>query len=1170
MISTGAFQTEMDASHKQPTLAKKFAAVWEKKNAKAARAGGVSLMALSLAACGSSDDTSSTSTSSTTTTTTTPTSQSYSLTIGVDSVTGGAGADTITAGTTATTDSNGAVVNNATLSATDTIDGGAGSDTLNVTEVAAMTVPGVTVSNVETINLKSAAGVTANLTSGFTGVETLNVTATGATNIDALVSIDVNLTATTVGAVATAVDAAKNVTITNSGVTDTNATIAVGAATAAKGAVSVTQTTSFADGAGDVAPTIGVTGGTTVNITQNLAGASDAAQATDATSETFTGGAVTVTGTADTTAATVTQTAANTAVNYAVATAATATATGTLAVAGETGVVNGAVTITDANSASLLDAGTLTTATLNNYGASTVNSGALTTVNISGTGGTLGLTAGALTTAAVNTLTINASAATAGAITADADYTTINVAGSTGTSTIANLTATGATTLNVSGDAKVTFTAQTLAAVTDINVTNTAGVSLGTALATSTAFDSVGGADAVTLGATNKAISTGAGNDTVTVNVAALGVSATLGNGSIDAGTGTDTLVMTGANAVTATASATFGNTISGFEVLQVTGDNNNNASAVNLAQLDNINSIVVAGDQDYTFGGVSPGASLTVQGTAIADTDTTLTMVGASGSSDSISVTLANNTGAAQDFGTLTAAAVESIAITTSDTGTVAAGRQYATIDILDVTAADATSITVSGNNGLNMGTNTAAKVTTFDASGVAGDNSTEDIAANLAVTYASGNTTAGANLTLTGGAGNDTLTANLNDDTMSGGAGNDILAGSTGTDTIDGGAGTDTYTMTAAQIAANIEGAGTGTSTGVAVNLGATAVTGAAVLAATGKYLSQGQSLAVNTVAYVFDGDLSTNSTVVDTLTSVENVDLGTAGVHYVMGSATANTIDLGAAANVTAADFVNGGAGSDTILVMADNNGTGAVFDDLAGIETITVEANSTATHDIIIGLTYTAANTDALTISAAALTNAGATLTIDASADGEVDGALTITGGAGADTITSGDGIDTITGGGGRDVMTSHGGVDTFVFNAYTDLVLAAAATIGDTDSDSGTSTTEEMTDAVDFDLIAFGTGDKIDVSNFDADATVAGHQAFTVTFDATAVAGASDGISAGTDHTIVAQRGVWDATNGDFTHTATGSDTLLVFDDGTNVGYAVVDAAVLAAGDFILA
>jgi len=73
MISTGAFQTEMDASNKQPTLAEKFAAVWEKKNAKAARAGGVSLMALSLAACGSDSTTTTTTATTTTDTTTTDT-----------------------------------------------------------------------------------------------------------------------------------------------------------------------------------------------------------------------------------------------------------------------------------------------------------------------------------------------------------------------------------------------------------------------------------------------------------------------------------------------------------------------------------------------------------------------------------------------------------------------------------------------------------------------------------------------------------------------------------------------------------------------------------------------------------------------------------------------------------------------------------------------------------------------------------------------------------------------------------------------------------------------------------------------------------------------------------------------------------------------------------------
>lgn len=59
MISTGAFLNEMDASDKQKTsLVNKLVDAWEQKNSKTARAGGVSLMALSLAACGSSDDTS--------------------------------------------------------------------------------------------------------------------------------------------------------------------------------------------------------------------------------------------------------------------------------------------------------------------------------------------------------------------------------------------------------------------------------------------------------------------------------------------------------------------------------------------------------------------------------------------------------------------------------------------------------------------------------------------------------------------------------------------------------------------------------------------------------------------------------------------------------------------------------------------------------------------------------------------------------------------------------------------------------------------------------------------------------------------------------------------------------------------------------------------------------
>ena len=57
MISTVPFYGQTDGTSKQAELVRKLTAAWEKKNSKTARAGGVSLMALSLAACGGSDDT---------------------------------------------------------------------------------------------------------------------------------------------------------------------------------------------------------------------------------------------------------------------------------------------------------------------------------------------------------------------------------------------------------------------------------------------------------------------------------------------------------------------------------------------------------------------------------------------------------------------------------------------------------------------------------------------------------------------------------------------------------------------------------------------------------------------------------------------------------------------------------------------------------------------------------------------------------------------------------------------------------------------------------------------------------------------------------------------------------------------------------------------------------
>jgi S-layer protein len=188
MISTGAFQTETDASIKQLTLAEKFAAVWEKKNSKTARAGGVSLMALSLAACGSDDATTTATTTTTTTTTDTTTTtvdaaQTVALTMSsitgaVDNVSGGSGDDSFIASASGM------------LTTGDVVDGAAGSDTLTSrhTVTAAVTIA-PTVSNVETHNFRidhdgaTADAVLYDMTdiSGATNVNLYKANSSGAT-----------------------------------------------------------------------------------------------------------------------------------------------------------------------------------------------------------------------------------------------------------------------------------------------------------------------------------------------------------------------------------------------------------------------------------------------------------------------------------------------------------------------------------------------------------------------------------------------------------------------------------------------------------------------------------------------------------------------------------------------------------------------------------------------------------------------------------------------------------------------------------------------------------------------------------------------------------------------------------------------------------------------------
>ncbi len=738
--------------------------------------------------------------------------QTFTLTTGVDTVAGGAANDTI----------NGT---NSTITGLDSIDGGAGTgDKFVIESVGALAISptDIDVKNVEIATIRGTAGVTVNA-SKWTGLTDLNVTQASFASLTAAATTAVNTAGTTgnvtiaggltqtVNATAAAVTLsgskgavsvthtaqANNSILVNDGTTVTvnatdvtSGTITVGTTTAPTGAVKVTSAGNYTDGTNITLGNIVVKGGSTVEINQTagLTATEITAAESDATNFTVTQGAVSVTGTVDTTAVTVIQEAAQAEKDY-------------LAIAvpvGNVGIANGAVTIADVNAADATKAGSIAAVTLTNFGAATVNSSALATLNLSGTGTSVAVTQGALTTPAVTTQALNVNGlTTTGAVTLDADIATLNIASSTADSKLASLVAAGASTVNVSGDALLTLTAQTLTAATAITVTNTAGATFGSTLAVGTAFTGGAGVETITLGATTKAITTGAGNDVV--NLAA-GTVALGAGGSIDAGDGTgDVLGLASADAATLSATSAFEGKISNFEVVKLgaTGA----ANTVDVGNLDDISNIVSAG---VTAGGLTLTGLLatnSVKFTGKVDTASSIALASSSGSTDVVNLTLES----ALDFASgadLTIANVETLNITTKNSSNLDPYTQ-------SIVADAAKTILVTGNVGINLGAGLGSntKLTSFDASALT------TTAANAAVTLTTGALEAAATIiggagddilnaslatksvTLTGNDGNDTLTGGLAVDTITGGAGLDIITGGALGDTLTGGAGADFF---------------------------------------------------------------------------------------------------------------------------------------------------------------------------------------------------------------------------------------------------------------------------------------------------------------------------------------------------------------------------------------
>jgi hypothetical protein len=611
----------------------------------------------------------------------------------------------------------------------------------------------------------------------------------------------------------------------------------------------------------------------------------------------------------------------------------------------------------------------------------------------------------------------------------------------------------GLTTTNSTGiitaktiDASAMTGALVMGAVPTTGVTTITGGSGNDTLVGDASSTISGGAgdDGITGGSGNDTLSGGSGNDTFTPNGGTDAMTGGAGNDTftvagnlsaldtIDGGDGTDTISLTNASLTTLNGlSISDANTFNaGFDnVEKLTISDALDQGTFDIGYLDSVNYVVVGSNitNNETLSGFDSGDTLEL---TTADTDTLTAGVNSSstGTTDTLNVKL--TTGASTDYGVLSVANVETLNIDGSETTANATVRANTIgLTITQVTSGSAQTVNFTGVESLTVDTTIAAG--TIDASGLTTVSATD---AGLTMTGSS-HTSA---QTITGSAKVDTLIGSTKADTINGGAGADNITGSTGSDTIDGGTGTDTYKVAAAQVGANPEGTGTGTSVGVAVNLSDSAITGATVFAQDGDYLSNGSTLAAGTVRYLFAAEASTNSAAATTLTNIENIDVALAGTHYVKGSTAANTIFVGNAAEVTARDTYDGGdttavTATDTISVNSDADATGAVFNDLIGIDTITATPDATtAANDIKISLTYTAANTDAITIDLTGRTDASAAAVLDLS-NANADGYYTVNGGTGADTVTTGDGGALLTLGAGADVITGDtAGVETYVF------------------------------------------------------------------------------------------------------------------------------------------
>jgi Ca2+-binding RTX toxin-like protein len=1066
MISTGTFLNGMDASNKQSELVKKLVAAWEKKNSKAARAGGVSLMALSLAACGGED--------------TTPFAQSD-----IDAATAPLAAAAIVAGAALAAAQADAAAALVAQSAAET----QAATALVAQAAAEASAAGLTVTAASATASAAAATVAqaaaeASLATAQAALTAANAEkATLQTSYDSLVASNTTLQTSYDALVAPRSDALTTSATPDAlqGASGNDVFTGVAGTLAATDSIRDGFTTD--NDSLTITDTDGTIGQFTVqnieNVNLNINSLTanvnvDATNFTGVSNLTVSRGDITIGGATLTGASQVDVIALD------------ATDVAKVTTAGTVGIVN----VTQATKSGVVIDADNATGAVTVVGAATVNAAGM------GVGDTLTVTAG--TNAQMGGTAALRAVENAKAVTVDTNAAIVTIANGAGTGVftgVINVTAPAATAVTIpaaSGGATVS------AAGSSTNGVDIRGIDASGATVTTTVNQAAtAAAQIIDLAAVN------------TASVTATATVSALGNVALDTGAATDaidtltlsgnggavTYTITSTSGTTETINATSDVTVAGNEAI-FAGNTVTGAAAINLASTSTAGTIAAGLWSATEIGVAFNNANNAITAAAGQNYELTVNQTGldfdygATVVDQDITITAGDVNGTSTAVGTLTLGALD-VTSGTATSGTVSIIANESNLTATSVTAATTQDITITGDEDVNLGT--VATANSINSQGSTGNTTATLGAAAKSISSGSGTDTivlSGNRIhTVDSGAGVDTLTitSTAATSTINAGAGDDaitvtdvdqyVVLGGDGADNVNvgvaagatlmGGAGSDTLTITTGGVTL-----AAGFLTNSVENLNLSASNGTTAFTSTQFAGLAGAKITGNTATDVLQVTATAAGGAMD-YSGLTKTTGSTQTVNYVLGAG-ADTVTGTSAFSETfimndlkGVDSIAGGAGTGNIDALSSNdttykevstsNTSTGIIVNLGDAAVTGVDILSGAASHLADGVTsvnggtitqlYGAADTTKVNSNVVDTVSGIENFTSSDAAGIEyvvgTSGNNVISVGAGADYVDGGSGNDTITGAAGIDKLVGGDGDDTFIYVATADLVASSA-------------------------------------------------------------------------------------------------------------------------------